>query len=201
MLAVAVRGGGEALVSEPGEEVERGLVLLGLAVFDPPRPGVAKAIETCRRAGITVVMVTGDHGVTAEAVAREVGLVRGKAVVVNGAELDRLDEARLRALLQAPRDLVFARVLPEHKLRLVRAYQALGHVVAVTGDGVNDAPALRAANVGIAMGASGTDVARAAAERHSRSRPARSLPWMRTPAWREKPSRKALRLTCGNGSG
>jgi magnesium-transporting ATPase (P-type) len=165
MLAVAFRAGDEGLARDPAEAVERGLVLLGLlAILDPPRPGVAHAIQTCRRAGITVTMVTGDHAATAEAVAREVGLVRGKAVVVSGAELERLDDAHLLGLLQAPRDLVFARVLPDQKLRLVRAYQALGHVVAVTGDGVNDAPALRAAHVGIAMGASGTDVARAAAD-------------------------------------
>jgi Ca2+-transporting ATPase len=149
----------------PAVEVERDLVLLGLlAVFDPPRAGVSAALRRCREAGIRVVMVTGDHGATAAAVAREVGLVSGEPEVTTGTDLDRLGDEALRELLRGPREVVFARVLPEQKLRLVKALQGLGEVVAVTGDGVNDAPALRAAHVGIAMGASGTDVARAAAD-------------------------------------
>ncbi|BDG08546.1 ATPase [Anaeromyxobacter paludicola] len=165
MLGVAFREGPASLAETAPEEVERELTFAGLlAIADPPRPGVSRAVETCRRAGIAVTMVTGDYGVTAAAVAREVGMVGERARVVSGAELAALDEAGLRALLGGGGELVFARVLPDQKLRLVRAYQALGHVVAVTGDGVNDAPALKAAHVGIAMGASGTDVARAAAD-------------------------------------
>jgi calcium-translocating P-type ATPase len=164
MLAVALRRGG-TLLTEPPEALERGLAFLGLlAVRDPPRPGVGRALDACRRAGIRVTMVTGDYGLTAEAIAREVGLVAGAARVVSGPDLASTSDEELRQLLRGGEQLVFARVLPEQKLRLVKAHQALGEVVAVTGDGVNDAPALRAANVGIAMGASGTDVARGAAD-------------------------------------
>ncbi|HZY05889.1 MAG TPA: cation-transporting P-type ATPase [Anaeromyxobacteraceae bacterium] len=158
-----------ALRDDPGPggaaELERDLTLLGLlGIMDPPRAGVRHALERCRRAGIRVVMVTGDHGLTAEAVGREVGLLAGRPRVVSGPELASLSDGRLKALLRGGGELVFARVMPEQKLRLVQAFQALGEVVAVTGDGVNDAPALRAAHVGIAMGASGTDVARGAAD-------------------------------------
>jgi Ca2+-transporting ATPase len=158
-----------ALREDPGDgdpaDLERGLTLLGLlGVMDPPRAGVRHALERCRRAGIRVVMVTGDHGLTAEAVGREVGLFAGRPRVVSGPELAATSDGRLKALLRGGGEVVFARVMPEQKLRLVQAFQALGEVVAVTGDGVNDAPALRAAHVGIAMGASGTDVARGAAD-------------------------------------
>ncbi|MEH1887645.1 HAD-IC family P-type ATPase [Nostoc sp.] len=114
------------------------------------------AIAKCHQAGIQVTMVTGDYGLTAEAIAKLIGLVDGKARVVTGEEMGRLSDARLRQILQQKSGLVFARVMPEQKLRLVQAYIAMGHIVAVTGDGVNDAPALRAANIGIAMGMSGT---------------------------------------------
>jgi Ca2+-transporting ATPase len=170
LLAVAAaEDGGAERGGRPSASAPTGgagrLALLGLvAIMDPPREGVATAIETCRRAGIAVTMVTGDHGATALAIAREVGLARGAATVVTGDRLATMPDEELRALLAGGRELVFARVLPEQKLRLVEAYRALGHVVAVTGDGVNDAPALRAADVGVAMGASGTDVARAAAD-------------------------------------
>jgi Ca2+-transporting ATPase len=165
MLAVALREDGEVLARGARAEVERGLVFVGLlAIMDPPRPGVDRAVASARRAGIRVVMVTGDYGLTAEAIAREVGLLSGPARLVSGADLEALPEDGLRALLRSRQEAVFARVTPEQKLRLVRAFQALGEVVAVTGDGVNDAPALRAAHVGIAMGASGTDVARASAD-------------------------------------
>ncbi len=134
------------------------LGLVGLA--DPLRPGVAEAVEECRRAGIEVVMVTGDYPVTATAIAREAGinLVGG---IVTGEELARMNEEELRQCAKSSR--VFARTMPDQKLRLVDAFKANGDVVAMTGDGVNDAPALKAANIGIAMGGRGTDVAREAA--------------------------------------
>ncbi|MGW4150525.1 cation-translocating P-type ATPase [Streptomyces albogriseolus] len=147
------------------EEAESALTLLGLVgMLDPPRPEVTDAVAACRRAGIRVVMVTGDHPLTAEAVARRVGIVRRPdPVVVTGARLDAMDDEALDSLLAEPSDLLLCRVSPEHKMRVVTAFQRRGEVVAVTGDGANDAPALKHADIGVAMGASGTDVAREAA--------------------------------------
>ncbi|HYN29913.1 MAG TPA: cation-transporting P-type ATPase [Dermatophilaceae bacterium] len=147
----------------PGADPERDLRLLGLlGLQDPPRDDVAEAIASCRTAGIRIAMVTGDHPVTAVAIAREVGLVRGEPLVLEGADLPA-GVPELGALLDRD-DVVLARATPEDKLRIAEALQARGHVVAMTGDGVNDGPALRAADIGIAMGASGTDVAREAAD-------------------------------------
>ena len=167
VLGVAMREGGSRLLDLDPAELETGLTFIGLvAMHDPPRPEVAPAIAACRAAGIRVTMVTGDDGHTAAAIGRQIGLVPAddEATVVTGPRLDQLPEAALRELLRHGQGLIFARASPEQKLRLVRAYQELGHLVAVTGDGVNDAPALRAANIGIAMGISGTDVAREAAD-------------------------------------
>jgi len=146
------------------ETIERDLTFLGLmAMMDPPRPEVEQAIQTCRQAGIRIVMITGDYGLTAESLARRVGMVTTpNPTILTGAELDTLDDLKLRKLLDE--EIIFARMAPDHKLRLVSAYQACGEVVAVTGDGVNDAPALRKADVGIAMGIIGTDVAKEAAD-------------------------------------
>jgi Ca2+-transporting ATPase len=140
------------------------MVWLGLTgMMDPPRPGVRESIAACRRAGIRVLMITGDHARTAGAIARELGLGgEGGPSVMSGAELAALDEPGLARAVRE-RD-VFARVAPEQKLAVVKALRRQGEVVAVTGDGVNDAPALKAADVGIAMGRSGTDVAREAAD-------------------------------------
>jgi magnesium-transporting ATPase (P-type) len=146
------------------DEVESGLELWGLvALQDPPRPDVGPALAACRRAGITVAMVTGDHPATALAIAREVGLVGADPVVVTGADLPGPPDA-LAALLRRPEGVVVARVSPEDKLRIALALREAGEVVAMTGDGVNDAPALHAADVGVAMGASGSDVSREAAD-------------------------------------
>jgi magnesium-transporting ATPase (P-type) len=145
------------------DEVERDLILLGLlAMEDPPRPEVPAALVACHRAGIRVIMVTGDNGLTAAAIAREIGLHDDDVRIVNGSELDAMTPAQIETLLDGA--VLFARVTPEHKLRLVEAYQRRGEVVAVTGDGVNDAPALKRADIGVAMGVTGTDVAREAAD-------------------------------------
>ncbi|TQK50000.1 calcium-translocating P-type ATPase [Streptomyces sp. SLBN-118] len=147
------------------DTVESGLTFLGLVgMLDPPRPEVREAVAACHRAGIRVVMVTGDHPLTAEAVARRVGIVRHSApTVVTGARLNELDDDALDGLLAGQGDLLLCRVSPEHKMRVVTAFQRRLEVVAVTGDGANDAPALKHADIGVAMGASGTDVAREAA--------------------------------------
>ncbi len=133
-----------------------------IGMIDPLRPGVVDSIAACHRAGIRVCMVTGDHPVTASAIARQLGIADQDNCAITGVELEGLDEAALNDAVG--RYTVFARVAPQQKLDLVRAAQSIGHFVAVTGDGVNDAPALRAANIGVAMGKEGTDVAREAAE-------------------------------------
>ncbi len=156
------------LAAEEGEAadpdaVERRLVFVGLAgMHDPPRPMAKEAVRRCRDAGVRVVMITGDHPRTALAIARDLGIAGRDDVAFTGAELDRLDDRELDARL--PATAVFARVAPEHKLRIVRAWKRRGAIVAMTGDGVNDAPALRAADVGVAMGRSGTEVAKEAAQ-------------------------------------
>jgi magnesium-transporting ATPase (P-type) len=166
VLGVAIRSFPQ-LPTEDAELVEQDLTFLGLiAMIDPPRAEVYQAIAECHAAGIHVTMITGDYGLTAEAIARWIGLVNGKSRVITGEQLTHLSNADLRQLLLHRRHqgLVFARMMPEQKLRLVQVYKELGHIVAVTGDGVNDAPALRAAHIGIAMGLNGTDVAREAAD-------------------------------------
>jgi Ca2+-transporting ATPase len=146
------------------ESVERDLVFLGLAaMMDPPRPEVAEAVERCKQGGIRLVMITGDYGLTADSLARRIGMLTSENPrILTGAELDQMDDAQLQLLLRE--EVIFARMAPEHKLRLVAAFQERGEVVAVVGDGVNDAPALRKADIGVAMGISGTDVAREAAD-------------------------------------
>jgi Ca2+-transporting ATPase len=154
VLAVATR------VPATLENCEEGLTLLGLVgMTDPARPDVPAALAECAAAGIRVLMITGDHPLTAAAIARELGIGSGRALT--GAELDRMDDRELADCVD--RIDVFARVSPAHKLRVVTALQERGHVVAMTGDGVNDAPALKRADIGVAMGVTGTDVAREAA--------------------------------------
>lgn len=148
------------------EEVERDLVFLGLVgLQDPPRPDVASAVTHARSAGISIVMVTGDYSLTAEAIARRVGIIQGPAPrTLSGAELGKMDDGTLKAQLRSIREheLLLARAAPADKLRVVTALKELDEIVAVTGDGVNDAPALRRADIGIAMGVAGTDVAKEA---------------------------------------
>ncbi|MGG4493475.1 calcium-translocating P-type ATPase, SERCA-type [Brevibacillus reuszeri] len=148
---------------QPINTVESNLVFVGLAgMIDPPREEVRPAISLCHQAGIKTVMITGDHKVTAEAIARQIGLMRGYGEVLEGRELDSMSESELAE--HAERVTVYARVSPEHKLRIVRALQSRGHVVAMTGDGVNDAPAIKTSDIGIAMGITGTDVTKEAAD-------------------------------------
>lgn len=144
-------------------ELERDLVFEGLVgLIDPPRPEAAEAIATARRAGVRTVMITGDHAATAGAIARQIGLLGAHGHVVTGRELAAMSDEEL---VENVRDFsVYARVSPEDKIRIVEAWQEQGEVVAMTGDGVNDAPALKAADVGVAMGQSGTEVAKAAAD-------------------------------------
>ena len=152
-----------ATIPASAEAVESGLSLLGLiGLEDPPRSGVRESIESCRRAGVRVVMVTGDHPATAAAIAREVGLALPGAPVLVGVDLPPDDDELARLI--ARDGAVLARVSPEDKFRIARVLRTRGDVVAMTGDGVNDAPALHEANIGIAMGLSGTDVAREAAD-------------------------------------
>ncbi|GAA0975978.1 HAD-IC family P-type ATPase [Nocardioides aquaticus] len=165
VLATAVDVDGSAVDFTPADLHRTDLVLTGLqAMLDPPRPAAAAAIAACLAAGIEVRMITGDHAATAEAVAAELHLDprTDRPVVLTGAELASLDDEAYGAAITSTR--VFARVAPEEKLRLVTALQAQGHVVAMTGDGVNDAPALRRADIGIAMGLGGTEVAKDAAD-------------------------------------
>lgn len=166
VLAVARREWPGSMLGFQPETVERSLTLLGLiAMMDPPRPEVASAVRLCRRAGVRVIMITGDYGLTAESIARRIGLIAGDDPpprILTGPELDAMDDGALTAALRDP--VIVARAAPENKLRVVSALQQMGHVVAVTGDGVNDAPALKKADIGVAMGRSGSDVAREAAD-------------------------------------
>jgi calcium-translocating P-type ATPase len=149
---------------EEREQAESELSFLGLvALEDPPGPEARDAVEKCQTAGIRIIVITGDHGLTAEAIARQVGIVRGQPAVVSGAATEAMPKPDLDRLLDTSRELIIARSNPETKLEVVDALRAQGHTVAMTGDGVNDAPALRRADIRIAMGASGTDVAREAA--------------------------------------
>ena len=162
VLAIAVGAHGSGIPRSP-REAEQGLSLAGLvALEDPPRDDVAAALATCRTAGVSVAMVTGDHPATARAIADQVGLRRPGDPVLTGAELPAND--RILAAHLDHDGVVIARVSPEDKLRIAKALRSRGHVVAMTGDGVNDAPALHEADIGVAMGRSGTDVAREAAD-------------------------------------
>lgn len=160
VLAFAEKRLPEGTALTPEEETD--LHFLGLmALMDPPRPAAKQAVADCIAAGIRPVMITGDHIVTASAIAKEVGILTPGTRAVEGSALDALDDEELRALV--PQVSVYARVTPEHKLRIIRAWQARGELAAMTGDGVNDAPALKQADIGVAMGRTGTQVAKEAA--------------------------------------
>jgi Ca2+-transporting ATPase len=163
VLAVGAKAARTAPVDGAVDEsLEHDLTLLGLiGMIDPPREEAKDAVAKCKSAGIEVIMITGDHPLTARAIAADLGIAPADAPVVTGAELEKMDVDALKAKLRTTR--VFARVSPEHKLKIVQALHEEGHVVAMTGDGVNDAPALKQANIGVAMG-TGTDVAKEAAD-------------------------------------
>jgi len=163
VIAVARREIGEIGPGVSSDEIENHLELLGLfGIEDPPRPEVAQSIAACRQAGIKVAMVTGDHPVTAHAIASEVGLLTPQSRMIEGRDLPS-DDTLLAAMVDCD-GMVLSRVTPEDKLRIARALRMRGHVVAMTGDGVNDGPALEESSIGIAMGRFGTDVAREAAD-------------------------------------
>jgi len=164
VLAVARRRLDHDFLDFSADKVEQGLTLLGvMAMMDPPRAEVSEAVAKCRSAGIRIMMITGDYGLTAESIARRIGIIgSGRPLIISGTELDGLDDCALKEELA--KDVIFARAAPEHKLRVVNALRGMGQVVAVTGDGVNDAPALKQADIGVAMGIAGTDVAKEAAD-------------------------------------
>ncbi|MBN2026421.1 MAG: cation-transporting P-type ATPase [Actinobacteria bacterium] len=164
VLALATRVMPAGITSYGIENTESDLTFLGLAaMMDPPRPEVEEAIDKCRTAGIRVIMITGDYGLTAESIARRIGLVGGQPRIITGIDLEGMSDEELAAHLGGE-EVLFARVAPEHKMRIAQVLKGMGEVVAMTGDGVNDAPALKAADIGVAMGVTGTDVAREAAE-------------------------------------
>ena len=163
VLAVAYREIDSIPENLTSENLEVGLTFMGLVgMIDPPRPEAKVAVATCRRAGIKPIMITGDHVVTASAIARELGILQDGDRAITGAELDAMSDSELDAQVEGIS--VYARVSPENKIRIVKAWQRKGQVVSMTGDGVNDAPALKAADIGCAMGITGTDVAKGAAD-------------------------------------
>ena len=163
VLAVAYKEIDRVPEVPTSEELENGLTFMGLVgMIDPPRPEARDAVAVCRRAGIKPVMITGDHVVTASAIAKELGILQEGDRAITGAELDAMTDSELDA--QVEHISVYARVSPENKIRIVKAWQRKGQVVSMTGDGVNDAPALKAADIGCAMGITGTDVAKGAAD-------------------------------------
>jgi magnesium-transporting ATPase (P-type) len=148
------------------EKVEKDMIFLGMmAMQDPPRPEVLPAVENCHRAGIRIIMITGDYGLTARSIAQEVGIVDNITCrIVKGKELTSMTDEELKVLLKSNEDIIFARAVPEHKMRIASVLEDMDEIVAMTGDGVNDAPALRKADIGVAMGITGTDVAKEASD-------------------------------------
>ena len=162
-LGIAYRRIAEEHYDEADEALENELIFVGIVgIIDPPRPEAQEAVATAQRAGIRVIMITGDHPVTAATIAAELNIVPAGAKAIRGADLEQMDSDQLLAAVRE--HSIYARVSPEHKLRIIQALRADGHVVAMTGDGVNDAPALKQADIGVAMGITGTDVSKEAAD-------------------------------------
>ena len=163
VLAIAYKEIDQVPDELSSEQIENGLTFMGLVgMIDPPRPEAKEAVKVCREAGIKPVMITGDHVVTASAIARELGILLDGDLAITGAELDKMSDEELDKKVE--QISVYARVSPENKIRIVKAWQKKGQVVSMTGDGVNDAPALKAADIGCAMGITGTDVAKGASD-------------------------------------
>ena len=163
VLAIGVKEVDEVSAHPTSEELETNLTFVGLVgMIDPPRPEAKEAVAVCRKAGIKPVMITGDHITTASAIAKELGIMVDGDLAITGAELDNMDDNQLDSMVE--KISVYARVSPENKIRIVKAWQRKDQVVSMTGDGVNDAPALKAADIGCAMGITGTDVAKGAAD-------------------------------------
>ena len=135
-----------------------------MAMQDPPRREVKPAVEDCHRAGIRIIMITGDYGLTARSIAQEVGIIHDECHIIKGKELNAMSDQEVKDVLRAESDVIFARAVPEHKMRIASILESEDEIVAMTGDGVNDAPALRKADIGVAMGISGTDVAKEASD-------------------------------------
>ena len=147
------------------ETVENDMIFVGMmAMQDPPRPEVLPAVKDCHRAGIRIIMITGDYGITALSIAREVGIVKDECRIVKGKELSNMSDEEVKKLLKSNVNVIFARAVPEHKIRIASVLEDMDEIVAMTGDGVNDAPALRKADIGVAMGITGTDVAKEASD-------------------------------------
>jgi potassium/sodium efflux P-type ATPase len=166
VLGLAYRSlGAKEFSDTSAEKVEKDLIFIGITgMYDPPRPEIKDAVSVCKKAGVRVVMITGDYQITALSIAKQVGIVSSdNPEVITGEDFENLTDEQLKDEL-TKKEVIFARVNPEHKLRIVNAFKELGNIVAVTGDGVNDAPALKRADIGIAMGLRGTDVAKEAAE-------------------------------------
>ena len=166
ILAMAYRDLPASYDNYSADAVEQDLIFLGMvAMQDPPRPEVKPAVDDCHRAGIRIIMITGDYGLTAHAIAQEVGIVgEGPCHIIKGKKLNQMSDDEVKNILISGENVIFARAVPEHKMRIAGILESMDEIVAMTGDGVNDAPALRKANIGVAMGITGTDVAKEAAD-------------------------------------
>ncbi len=165
ILAMAYKNLPNDFTDYQPETVEKDMIFTGMmAMQDPPRPEVYKAVEQCHRAGIRIIMITGDYGLTARAIGEEIGIISGDCQVVKGKEISEMSDQQIMQLLNSGCDVIFARAVPEHKMRIASILEDEDEIVAMTGDGVNDAPALRKADIGVAMGITGTDVAKEASD-------------------------------------